>query len=135
MIEKPGPFGTMRRADLLAYREATQAQSPGITEEDRCYSAGPVSDGGMDPRNEGELASSYLFPVHGRTNIDVYDVCDIFRVDDPSGATQHALKKLLCAGQRGYKSHIQDLREAVTSINRRIALLEAHERHTPPKGE
>lgn len=52
--------------------------------------------------------------------IDVYDILKAFNVVNP--ATQHAVKKLLCAGDRGYKDKVQDLKEALASINRAIEL-------------
>lgn len=52
--------------------------------------------------------------------IDVYNVCDVFAINDPSGATQHAIKKLLCPGQRGSKGILKDYKEALDSIQRRI---------------
>jgi hypothetical protein len=52
--------------------------------------------------------------------IDVYDVLKAFEVVNP--ATQHAIKKLLANGKRGYKDAIQDLKEARDSINRAIEL-------------
>lgn len=52
--------------------------------------------------------------------IDVYDVLDSFEVKCP--ATQHAVKKLLAAGQRGTKTVRQDLEEAMASISRAIEL-------------
>lgn len=52
--------------------------------------------------------------------VDVYDVLTAFAVTCP--AIQHAIKKLLCPGQRGSKSAAQDLREAVVSIERAIQL-------------
>lgn len=67
--------------------------------------------------------NKYKRPVGNRSHIDVYDVCGIFQVLDPSGATQQAVKKLLCSGQRGYKDAVQDLREAVQAIERRIEML------------
>jgi hypothetical protein len=48
--------------------------------------------------------------------IDVYDVLKAFNVTNP--ATQHAIKKLLASGQRGYKDTQQDLDEAIQSIQR-----------------
>jgi len=54
------------------------------------------------------------------TTIDVYDVLKAFEVNNP--ATAHAVKKLLASGQRGYKDVIQDLQEAVQSIERAIEL-------------
>lgn len=52
--------------------------------------------------------------------IDVYDILKAFKVINP--ATQHAIKKLLCAGDRGYKDKVQDLKEALVSISRAIEL-------------
>lgn len=52
--------------------------------------------------------------------IDVYDILKAFNVINP--ATQHAIKKLLCAGDRGYKDKVQDLKEASASISRAIEL-------------
>ena len=70
------------------------------------------------------MENKYVRSVGNRTRVDVYDVCEIFCVDDPSGATHHAIKKLLCSGQRGYKDRLQDLREAVQAVERRITMLE-----------
>lgn len=53
--------------------------------------------------------------------VDVYDVLTAFAVTCP--AIQHAVKKLLCPGLRGQKSAVQDLREAVVSIERAIQLI------------
>jgi hypothetical protein len=51
---------------------------------------------------------------------DVYDVLKAFGVTCP--AVAHAVKKLLCAGQRGHKTAVQDLQEAVYAINRAIEM-------------
>lgn len=50
--------------------------------------------------------------------VDVYLVCELFEINDPSGALHHAIKKLLCSGYRGVKDKEQDIREAVDSLNR-----------------
>jgi hypothetical protein len=50
--------------------------------------------------------------------VDVYCVNDAF---EPKGeAVRHAVKKLLQAGGRGSKDEVQDLNEAIESINRRL---------------
>lgn len=54
-------------------------------------------------------------------NIDIYRVLDLYGVTHP--AIQHAVKKLLCAGQRGAKDYERDLREAVDSINRALQMI------------
>lgn len=48
--------------------------------------------------------------------IDVYRVLDLFGVSNP--CVQHAIKKLLCSGQRGVKDTQQDVQEAITSLVR-----------------
>ncbi len=48
--------------------------------------------------------------------IDVYRVCQLFDVADPCLA--HAVKKLLCAGQRGVKTEAQDVQEAIDTLTR-----------------
>ena len=52
--------------------------------------------------------------------IDVYRVLDLYGVTQP--AIQHAVKKLLCAGQRGAKNYERDLREAIDSIERALQM-------------
>ncbi len=54
------------------------------------------------------------------TVIDVYDVLLAFNVTNP--ATAHAIKKLLCPGQRGHKDKATDLIEALQSLERAIDL-------------
>ena len=56
------------------------------------------------------------------TTIDVYDVLHAYSVTNP--ATQHAVKKLLQPGNRGYKDTLTDLREALASIQRAIQIEE-----------
>lgn len=48
--------------------------------------------------------------------IDVYDVLKAFEVTCP--ATQHAIKKMLMAGERGHKDKQTDLNEAIQSLQR-----------------
>lgn len=69
--------------------------------------------------NLDDQPSKYNRPCKGIT-LDVYDVLQAFAVTNP--ATQHAIKKLLCAGLRGHKDKMQDLTEALKSIERAIEL-------------
>lgn len=52
--------------------------------------------------------------------VDVYDVLKAFDVTCP--AMQHAIKKMLCSGTRGYKNAEKDKLEAIASIERSIEL-------------
>ena len=64
---------------------------------------------------KGQLLGS-AEPIVACIVVDVYDVLKAFEVINP--ATQHAIKKLLASGQRGYKDVQQDLDEAIQSIQR-----------------
>jgi hypothetical protein len=63
--------------------------------------------------------------------VDVYAVLDAFEVKCPG--SQHAIKKLLCAGIRGKGSELQDLREARDAIDRAIELREFKEQKVRDK--
>ena len=66
-----------------------------------------------------EKYSAYFKDVSRLDFIDVYQVHNLFNVDDPSGAIQHASKKLLLSGVRtGGKSKADDIREARDTLNR-----------------
>ena len=67
-----------------------------------------------------EEKNKYKVTIKG-VSFDVYDVLKAFDVSCP--ARQHAIKKLLKTGQRGYKDEPKDLNEAIDSINRSIELL------------
>jgi hypothetical protein len=58
----------------------------------------------------------YFKPTGAYEFIDVYRVLDLYEVTDP--CLQHAVKKLLRAGQRGGKSQAQDVDEARHSLER-----------------
>ena len=57
-------------------------------------------------------------------DVDVYDVLKAFDVRCP--AMQHAIKKMLKAGQRGDKDAEQDLTEAIISLERAKELLSSN---------
>ena len=62
----------------------------------------------------------YFKDVTHLKTIDVYRVLDLFNVSNP--CVQHAVKKLLCSGQRGVKDTRQDVQEAVTSLVRYLEM-------------
>ncbi|NYT76636.1 hypothetical protein H0A71_06500 [Alcaligenaceae bacterium] len=64
--------------------------------------------------------SHYHRDVKHLDTIDVYRVLQMFDVTDP--CAQHAIKKLLCAGQRGVKTEEQDIREAHDTLARRLQM-------------
>lgn len=66
--------------------------------------------------------SHYHKDVSHLKSVDVYRVLELFGVTDQ--ALGHAIKKLMCAGQRGAgKTFEQDVREAVDTLNRRLQML------------
>lgn len=61
----------------------------------------------------------YYKDVTNLREVDVYMVHELFGIQDPSGAVQHASKKLLLSGVRtGGKSKYDDIREARDTLNR-----------------
>ena len=62
----------------------------------------------------------YFKDVTHLKTIDVYRVLDLFGVSNP--CVQHAVKKLLCSGQRGVKDTRQDVQEAITSLLRYLEM-------------
>jgi len=85
-------------------------------------------EGTMFEKEPTKKHSHYFKPVEHLTEVDVYRVCDIFQVNDCSGATQHAIKKLLLPGQRGGgKSTRKDIKEAVDTLTRKLEMLDEDE--------
>lgn len=64
--------------------------------------------------------SKYHREIKKGVLVDVYDVLSAFEVINP--AMQHALKKMLEPGKRGVKDTVQDMKEAIQSIERAIEL-------------
>lgn len=61
-------------------------------------------------------AHSHYFKPCPFPHIDVYRVLQLFEVTDP--CLQHAVKKLLCSGNRGHKDAAKDVQEAIDSLKR-----------------
>ena len=64
----------------------------------------------------------YFKSVSHLETVDVYRVLSLFQVND--ACIHHAIKKLLCAGDRGDKSMIKDITEARDSLNRHLEMLD-----------
>lgn len=65
--------------------------------------------------------SHYKKDVSHLKMIDVYRIAELYNVTDH--CEFHALKKILCAGDRGVKTHEQDIMEAIDSLNRRLQMI------------
>mgnify|MGYP000602084257 CR=1 FL=1 len=66
--------------------------------------------------HEAELANKYLHEIKPGVFVDVYDVLMAWNVTNP--ALQHLIKKALQPGNRGHKSHEQDLQDIIDSAIR-----------------
>lgn len=74
-----------------------------------------------NPAKPGDKYNREIIGLDGtKTTVDVYRVITAFGITDP--ATQHAVKKLFCAGLRGAKGKLQDLEEAQYSLTQAIEL-------------
>ena len=69
---------------------------------------------------EHQSHDHYFKDVSSLKHIDVYRVLVLFGVTNP--CLQHAIKKLLCAGQRGAKDKKQDVQEAIASLLRYLEM-------------
>lgn len=81
----------------------------------------PIGVGISSPTSLGVISSypKYYRCVADLEMIDVYQVHKLFGVNDPSGAIQHASKKLLLSGMRtGNKSQFKDIKEARDTLSR-----------------
>ena len=83
------------------------------------------------PKEEEEVNASslskqypkYYKDVRMLDELDVYAVHQVFNIQDPSGAIQHASKKLLLSGVRtGGKSKRDDIKEARDTLTRWLEL-------------
>ena len=63
----------------------------------------------------------YFKDVSHIENVDVYRVIDLFQVVNP--CHQHAIKKILCCGQRGAKDAAKDTQEAIDSLKRALEMM------------
>lgn len=79
----------------------------------------------------GAKHSHYYKDVRHLETVDVYRVLRLFGVADP--CLQHAVKKLLVAGGRGSKDARRDLREAIESIERAVAMMDEDDAAAPER--
>lgn len=64
--------------------------------------------------------SHYFKDVSKLDVIDVYRIIDLYGIKDP--CDQHALKKLLCPGERGHKDIIQDTQDVIDTMQRKLEM-------------
>lgn len=74
-----------------------------------------------------------IFPANTGQPIEVDIYCVLEAYGVTCGAISHCVKKLLCAGQRGWKSKLQDLQEAAQALARAIEIEQIRENHCETK--
>lgn len=70
----------------------------------------------VEPSKGVKKHNHYFKDVSNLEVIDVYRVLDLFGVTNP--CLQHAIKKLLVAGNRGVKDYNKDVQEAIDTLER-----------------
>lgn len=66
--------------------------------------------------------SHYYKDVSKLDVIDVYRIIDLYDITDP--CDQHALKKILCPGERGHKDIIQDTQDVIDTMQRKLEMFD-----------
>jgi len=72
-----------------------------------------------DQSKEPEEYEYYKYSYKG-IKLDPYRILDIYKITCP--AQQHAIKKLLVTGGRGYKDRQTDIQNAIDTLNRLLEL-------------
>jgi hypothetical protein len=96
-----------------------------IAAEKRMEAIGQNGNDGdhYEPKHLSELYPQYYKDVRHLDSVDVYQVHDLFAIEDNSGCLQHASKKLLLSGVRtGGKTKRQDIAEARDTLTRWLEL-------------
>ena len=73
-----------------------------------------------------KLANNKYLRSYPYGTIDIYRVLQVYEVTDP--CLQHAIKKLLCAGKRGYKEVEKDIQEAQQCLTRWVEMRREEEK-------
>lgn len=74
--------------------------------------------------------SHYYKDVSYLKHIDVYRIIQLYEIHDP--CLQHALKKILCAGDRGHKSLREDIQNIIDTMNRKLEIMDEDELNPEP---
>ena len=70
--------------------------------------------------NNSYIDNPYIVDISKYNKLDIYRILKLYEVSDP--CLQHAIKKLLCAGKRGAKNFLQDVNEAIYTLQRCIEM-------------
>ena len=82
----------------------------------------------VNPASIAERYPQYYKSVRHLEHVDVYQVHQLFEIEDPSGCIQHASKKLLLSGARtGGKPKCKDIEEARDTLTRWLEIQDEDE--------
>ncbi len=71
--------------------------------------------------NSNQKHKHYYRNVEHLNVIDIYRTIDLFQIHHP--CLQHAVKKIICAGDRGSKDFETDVQEAIDSLVRALQMV------------
>ena len=75
-----------------------------------------------EPLRDGNKYHRTIYGLDGtKTTVDVYRVLDAFKTG--SAESDHAVKKILCPGERGHKDKLTDIDNAIESLQQYRKLL------------
>jgi hypothetical protein len=115
-------FSNISMAAIMA--SVSPPPAPEVSRQGRRHTDRPP-----EAKPMSEKYPKYYKPVpKGVDSLDIYAICQMFPVDDASGAINHARKKLLIPGTRtGGKSLYADIKEARDTLTRWLELNEPKE--------
>jgi len=103
----------------------TQIESSGIATEDEEEEWKRLGERQAKTPSIAEHYPQYYKSVRHLEHVDVYQVHQLFGIDDSSGCIQHASKKLLLSGARtGGKPKRKDIEEARDTLTRWLEIQE-----------
>lgn len=106
-----------KSAQILAKTINSRAEA---AQKESTFQQPPVA---YDRRMSDKYPKYYKRIPDNVKEVDIYAVCQMFPVDDPTGCINHARKKLLVPGTRtGGKSFYKDVKEARDTLNRWLEL-------------
>ena len=98
------------------YVDDNKAEGLNLTGEVRYLESELCKEFMKDLKPKETKHEHYFKDVSQLDKIDVYTVLHLFEVTDP--CIQHAVKKLLCTGKRGYKDFQKDVQDSIDSLVR-----------------
>lgn len=74
----------------------------------------------LESVDKADPGAHYRFTYQG-IKLDPFRLAAIYGMTDMAYMT--VLKKVLCAGKRGYKDEVQDIKDMISALNRKLEML------------